>query len=117
MKWESMPSSSAKTAETMSYDAVRTAPFTRIHGRPTRHDYKTLKKEASDLASEIDNLTFAKSQDPTTGEEYGLPAEIIGEVEYTHLTNIVWIQEVELPRYDPAITNATPTHTRKGIED
>ncbi len=64
-----MPSSSAKAAETTSYDAIRTAPFTRIHGQPTRHDYKTLKKEASDLASKVDNLIFARSQDPATGEE------------------------------------------------
>ncbi len=44
---------------------------------PTRHDYKTLKKKASDLASELDNLTFAWSQDPANLEEYGLLAEII----------------------------------------
>ncbi len=112
-----MPSSSAKNVETTSYDAVCTAPFTRIHGRPTRHDYETLKKEASNLASKLDNLTFAWSQDLTTGEEYGLLAEIIGKVKYTHLTNLVWIQEVELPQYNPAITNATPTHTRKCMED
>ncbi len=72
-----MPSSSAKGVETMSYDAIYTAPFTRLHGWPTRNDYKTLKKEASDLASKVDNLTFAWSWDPATGEEYGLLAEII----------------------------------------
>ena len=88
-KRESMPSSSAKTVETTSHDAVRTAPFTRIHGRPTRHDYKTLKKEASDLAREVYNLTFVWSQDPATGEEYGLLEEIIGDVEYTHLSNLI----------------------------
>ena len=76
-----MPSSSTKTVETLSYDAVRTAPFTRIHGCPMRHDYKNLKKEASNLASNIDNLTFGWRQDPSTGEECGLLAEIIGEVE------------------------------------
>jgi hypothetical protein len=75
-----MPSSSAKVVETTSYDAVCTAPFTRIHGQPTRHDYETLKKEASDLASKVDNLTFAWSQDPATGGEYQLLAEIDGKV-------------------------------------
>ena len=109
--------SSTKAAETTSYDAVCTAPFTRIHGHPTRHDYKTLKKEASDLASKVDNLTFALSQDPTTGEEYEILAEIIGNVEYTHLTNLIWIQEVKPQQYDPAIINATATHTRKRMED
>jgi hypothetical protein len=60
-KMESMPSSSAKLVETASYDAIRTAPFTRVHGQPTRHHYKTLKKEASILASKVDNLTFVWS--------------------------------------------------------
>ena len=73
---ESMPSSSAKSAETASYEAVRAVPFTRIHVRPTCHDYETLKKEASDLASKVDNLTFAWCRDPTTGEEYGLLVRI-----------------------------------------
>ncbi len=84
-----MPSSSAKTVETTSNDAVRTAPFTRIHWRPTRHDYKTLKKEASDLESKVDNLTFTWGRNSATGEEYGLLAEIIGKVKYTHLTNLL----------------------------
>ncbi len=112
-----MPSSSPKTAETTSYEMVRTTSFTRIHDCPTRHDYKTFKKEASNLASNVDNLTFEWSQDPANGEEFGLLAEIIGKVEYTHLTNLVWIQEMELPRYNPAITNTTPTYTRKHMED
>jgi hypothetical protein len=112
-----MPSSSAKAAKMMSYDAVCTPPLTRIHGGPMRHDYKTLKKEASNLARKVDNLTFAWSQDPITGEEYGLQAEIIGNVEYTHLTNLIWIQEVKPQQYDPAIINATATHTRKCMED
>jgi hypothetical protein len=112
-----MPSSSAKSAETASYDVVRAAPFTRIHGRPTRHDYETLKKEASDLASEVDNLTFDWCRDPATEEEYGLLAEIIGEIEYTHLTNLAWQQEVEPSSYDPAITAATVTHMRKRMEE
>ena len=65
-------------------------PFTRIHGCPTRQDYKLLKlkKEASDLASKVENITFTWSRDTVTGEEYGLVAKIIGNVEYTHLTNL-----------------------------
>ncbi len=84
-----MPSSSAIAAETTSYETVCTAPFTQIHGRPKRPYYKTLKKEASNLASKVDNLTFMWSQDPATGEEYGLLEEIIGDVEYTHLSNLI----------------------------
>ena len=112
-----MPSSSAKSAETASYEAVRAVPFTRIHGRPTRHDYETLKKEASDLASKVDNLTFAWCRNPSTGEEYGLLAEIISDIEYTHLTNQISQQEVEPASYDPAITAATVPHMRKQMEE
>jgi hypothetical protein len=112
-----MPSSTTKLAESMSYDAVRAIPFTQIHRRPTRHDYKTLKKEAANLASKMDNLTFAWSPEPTNSKEYGLLAKIIGADEYTHLTNQTWVQEVEPASYNPAITDATVTHMRKGMEE
>jgi hypothetical protein len=79
MKTEIMPSSSAKLAEIVSYDAVLTSPFTRIRGRPTRHDYKTLKKEVANLASKVDNLTFTWTCDPATEVEFGLLAEIIAK--------------------------------------
>jgi hypothetical protein len=82
-----------------------------------RQDYKLLKKEASDLASKVDNLTFAWSCDPATGEEYGLLAEIIGNVEYIHLTNQTWKLPVEPASYDPGITAATVTHQRKRTEE
>ena len=114
---ESIPSSSTKSAETASYKAVHAVPFTRIHGQPTRQDYETLKKEASDLASEVDNLTFDWCRNPATGEGYGLLAEMIGNIEYTHLTNQTWQQEVEPASYDPAITAATVTHMRKRMEE
>jgi hypothetical protein len=48
---------------------------------------------------------------------YGLLAAIIDNIEYTNLTNLIWIQEVETPRYDPSITNATAIHTRKCMDD
>ncbi len=112
-----MPPSSTKATETTSYDAVRATPFTRIHGRPMRHDYKSLKKEASDLASKVDNIIFAWSRDQATGEEYGLLAEFIEDVEYNHLANLNWAQEMEPAKYDPAITATTVTHTRKRLEE
>ena len=112
-----MPSSSAKAAETTSYDAVRAKPFTRIHGCLTRHDYELLIKEASDLTSKVKSISFTWSRDTATGEEYGLLAEIIGEVKYNHLTNLNWTQETEPASYDPAITAATATHTRKRMEE
>lgn len=109
-----MPSS-IKEIENTTYELVRAAPFTNIHGRPSRNDYEILKKEASDLACELDDITYAWSRS-ATGDEYGLLAEIIGEDEYYHLTGLTWIQETEPSNYDPAITDATATHTRKRME-
>jgi hypothetical protein len=106
-----MHSSSAKASETMAYDTVRTAPFTQIHGRPTRKDYKALKQEASDLASEVDNITFAWSCNTATGKECGILAKIIGNAKYPHLTSLNWTQEIKPATYDPAIQAATVTHT------
>jgi hypothetical protein len=71
----------------------------------------------SDLARKVDNITFAWSHDQAIGEEYGLRAEIIGDVKYTHLTNLNWAQEIEPANYDPTITAATATHTLKRLED
>jgi hypothetical protein len=52
-----MPST-IKTLEQTTYDTVRSSSFTKIHGRPTQSNYKNLKKEASDLASELDDITY-----------------------------------------------------------
>jgi hypothetical protein len=113
-----MPSEiTAKMGETTAYDTVRAKPFTRIHGHPMRNNYQSLKKEASNLTSKIEDITFDWAQDTSTGDEYGLLAEIIGKPEYTLLTGIQWVQEVEPFKYDPAITAATATHTRKQTEE
>jgi hypothetical protein len=109
-----MPST-IKTLEQMTYDTVRSSSFAKIHGRPTQSDYENFKKEASDLASELDNITYDWSRSPT-GDEYGLLAEIIGEDEYYHLTNLTWTQEVEPATYDPTINDTTATYTRKQME-
>ncbi len=52
-----MPSTT-KSIEAEAFEAVRATPFTKIHGRPSRNDYETLKKEASDLASELEDITY-----------------------------------------------------------
>ncbi len=103
------------TLENRTYDTVRFSAFTKIHGRPTRSDYKNLKKEASDLDSKLDDIMHNWLGSPT-GEEYGLLAEIIGKDEYQHLTNLTWVQEVEPATYDPAINDTTSIHTRKQME-
>ena len=65
-----MPSS-IKEIENTTYESVRGTPFTKIHGRPSRNDYEILKKEASDLACELDNITYDWSHS-AAGDEYGL---------------------------------------------
>jgi hypothetical protein len=74
-----MPSTT-KSIKAEAVEAVRATPFTKIHGRPTRIDYKMLKKEASDLASKLEDITYDWTRSPT-GKEYRLLAEIIGEDE------------------------------------
>ena len=109
-----MPSTT-KSIEAEAFEAVRATPFTKIHGRPTRNDYETLKKEVLDLASELEDITYDWTRSPT-GKEYGLLAEIIGKDEYQHLTNLTWVQETEPGPYDPDIDDTTPTHARKRME-
>jgi hypothetical protein len=52
-----MPST-IKTLEQTTYDTVRSFSFTKIYGRPTQSDYENLKKEALDLASKLDDITY-----------------------------------------------------------
>ena len=84
--------STIKTLENTTSDTVRTSSFTKIHGRPTQSDYENRKKEAADLASELDDITYAWSRCPI-GQEFGLLAKIIGKDEYLHLTGLPWVQE------------------------
>ena len=108
--------STAKQAETTAHEAVRATPFTRVHGRPKRKDYETLKDEASALASEVEDITYAWSRD--AAEEYGILADILGSDEYEELTGIeTYAIPAEPASYDPAITDATPTHERKRREE
>jgi hypothetical protein len=76
-----------------------------------------LKKEAANLASKVDDITFDSNCDTVTGDEYGLLAEILGKAEYNHLTNLVWTLETKPASYDPAITATTATHQRKRAEE
>jgi hypothetical protein len=64
-----------KTLKNTTYDMVCFSAFTKIHGPPTQSDFKNLKKEASDLASKLDDIMYDWLQS-STREEYGLLAEI-----------------------------------------
>ena len=104
-----MPST-IKTLKNTTYDTVRTSSFTKIHGRLTQSDYENLKKEAADLASKLDDITYAWSRCPI-GQEFGLLAEIIGKDEYLYLTGLTWVQESKPATYDPNTNDTTATHT------
>ena len=107
-----------KQTEESGFNKIRSTPFTRINGRPSRSDYKLLKRECCNKASEIKDVIFEWCTDPQTGEEYGLLADILGRDEY-NLTNIDIddIPEQQPTTYDPDIDNATPTHQRKRMEE
>ena len=42
--------------DTMTQSAQHLLCKSQIHGHPTRQDYELLKKEASNLASEVNNI-------------------------------------------------------------
>jgi hypothetical protein len=110
-----MPST-AKHAETTAFDAVCAPPFTRVHGRPTRKNYQTLKDKASALASEVEDITNVWSRDATA--DYGLLVNMIGVDNYDELTGIdTYVAPTEPVLYNPAIMNATLTHERKCMEE
>ena len=106
-----MPST-AKQAEATAYESVQSHPFTRIHGRPTRQDFDTLREESSMLACEVEDINYPWIKSATG--EYGLLADIIGGADYDHLTGISTYSEPNEPAaYDTTINNATATHKRK----
>ena len=106
----------AKQAEATAYENVRSHPFTRIHGRPTRQGFNTLKEEVPMLACEVEDINYPWSKDATG--EYGLLGEIIGAAEYDHLTGIsTYAKPTEPAVYDMTITNAIATHKLKQKEE
>jgi hypothetical protein len=110
-----MPST-AKQAKTNAFESVRATPFTRVHGRPTRRNYKVLKEEACAPATEVDDITYPWSKNVM--DNHGLLADILGIDEYNDLTGILtYTIPHEQASYDPNITNATPTNTRKRMEE
>jgi len=60
-----MPSTT-QAAETTDFENILSTPFTRIHGRPSRSDYKILKKEAATIASKVEDITYDWSRDAGT---------------------------------------------------
>jgi hypothetical protein len=108
-----MPST-AKQVKTTALESIRAIPFTRVHGRTTHRNYKTLKEEASALASKVEDITYAWSKNV---DNYGLLADILGTYEYNELTGInSYTIPCKPASYDPTITNAMLTHECKWKE-
>ncbi len=111
-----MPST-AKQAKTTALESVHAIPFTRVHGRPTRRNYKALKEEASALASKVEDITYVWSKNAT--DNYRLLTDILGTDEYDELTGInSYAIPCEPASYNPTITNTTLMHKckRKEVE-
>ncbi len=110
-----MPST-AKQAETIAYESVCANPLTRVHGRPTRTDYDTLKAYDCALASEVKDITYPWSKSAT--DNYGLLGDILGINKYDNLTDIdTYAIPAEPASYDPTTNNATLTHEQKRKEE
>jgi hypothetical protein len=85
-------------------------------GTSSSNNYEILKEEACALVSKVEDITYLWSKNATNN--YGLLANILGINEYNNLTNIATYAIPHEPAsYDPNITNATPTHTQKRIEE
>jgi hypothetical protein len=107
-------SSTAKQAKTTALESIRAIPF-RVHGRPTCRNYETFKEEASALASKVEDITYAWSENAT--DNYRLLTHILGADKYDELTGIdSYAFPCKPASYDPTITNATLTHERKWKE-
>jgi hypothetical protein len=105
----------AKHAKTTAWESVCTIPFTRVHGRPTRCNYETLKEEASALASKVADITYAWSKNTT--DNHGPLNNILGADKYDELTRIdSYAIPCKPASYDPTITNATLMHECKRKE-
>jgi hypothetical protein len=109
-----MPST-AKQAKTTALESAHAIPFTRVHGRPTRRNYKTLKEEASALASKVEDITYSWSKNAT--DNFGILVDILGADKYNELTGInSYVIPCEPASYNPTITNAMLTHECKWKE-
>jgi hypothetical protein len=108
--------STANQAKTTALESVCASPFTRVHSRPTHHNYETLKEEASALVSKVKDITYTWSKNAM--DDYGLLANILGADEYDKLTGIdSYTIPCKPASYNPTIINAMLTHECKWKEE
>ena len=101
-----MKVSTALSASRAVIEAIRSQPFTRIHGKPTRKARNRLYEEAYELANQFD-VPYEWAGD------HGLLAEVTGAAEYLRLTGEVYVEPVAVEAFNPAITAATSDYQTK----
>jgi hypothetical protein len=103
-----MPSM-AKQAETTAYENVRSNPFTQVHGRPTRSNYKTLKSEAGALASEVKDIISADTAnaDETTKQVAEMVAQIKALTAAVTQFAAMWNNRLGGNMFWPTVTRVT----------
>ena len=96
----------AKQLEEKAYEAVRSKPFTKIRGQPSRKARKNLEAEACEVAMDAD-VSYSWAGD------YGLLAKVIGATKYAEETGQKYIQPTQPETYDSNITKDTPAYERE----
>jgi hypothetical protein len=106
-----------KQVEEAASTLMISQPITKVHGRPTRQNYITWKKELERAANQIEiDETYPWSVD-ATGNNYGGMKLTMEDNEYELRTGITTFAEPTEPvQYDPAINANTPTFQRKQME-
>ena len=71
-------------------DRARSAPITRIHGRPLRPHYDRMVRELSNYAITIQLPAYNWSTDAATENSYGALPLVIGPTAYLNKTGLVY---------------------------
>ena len=95
------------------YEWIREKPFTKIHGKPTRSDYDSLKDKIVKVVVTVQIPVYDNWTD-----KYGILAEVIGNIEYHENTGLNHEAPAKPEDYDPSIreNSSTVTKARKEYE-
>ena len=109
-----MTKTSSEASEKQEYEQIQSLPFPQIRGEPEWADYINLRSAAAKLAIKANTgYTWGTS---TTGEDYGLMADILGGTEYKRITGIpaaTYVAATTKPAlYDPSIIASTSDYQR-----
>ena len=109
-----MTSLGAQTAaETAAYDKVRSQPFDKIHGAPSRGDFHNLCKQVIVVLSQPNSCILEQHHD------MGFVGEALTDQQFFALTgqNVPYVTlDDHEEQYDPSIDDAMTDATRKRTE-